>query len=173
MLKNKLNRRLLNYGVSGLTGLATALIAKKLGASNTVSLALTGLTTLGSYAGMHGLWDYVDSKSPKKPAPANTETAKEMLESIRYAQLHYSVKNGGNGVKKFTSKQIDLSPSMPPIIYRSLVRGPGAELEPLDGYILRPVINTPTKFMYIAEPASGYTGKSYTINQSGNIAEIE
>lgn len=162
---------LLNSISGGLTGLATALLAKKLGLGTGWSIGLGLATGAGAYALTDVVRDYI--KKPSQPQAADEYTAKLLLDSVYYAQLGYSTANGGDGKRLFTSNQGSLRDWLPPVVFDTFNIEGWRPAKHNHGYVIKPIKLADDSFEYHAVPAEGFTGKSFKVDQTGTVTETE
>ena len=123
--------------------------------------------------------DLIDPPPPPPPIRnADPEKAKEILQSIYCAAMHYSIQNGGNGKNKFPTKPTQIMSSIPPVVKNAIVflRDEEHKAVPVGGYI---IAMYPSKsqlpsddFCYVAYPAKYFRGPHFEIDKTGKITQI-
>lgn len=124
--------------------------------------------------------DLIDPPPPPPPPirDAEPDSAKEILQSVYYGALHYSVQNGGNGKSKFPTKPTQIMNSIPPIVKNAIVflRDEEHKAVPVGGYIIAMCPSksqTPSDdFCFMAYPAENFRGPRFEIDKTGKITQI-
>lgn len=161
---------IINSISGGLTGLATALLAKKLGLGTGWSIGLGLATGAGAYALTDAVRDYI--KKSSQPQAADEYTAELLLDSVYNAQRGYSAANGGNGERLFTSDQGKLRDWVPPVVFDTFSIEGWRPSTHNHGYVIKPIKLTDDSFEYHAVPADGFTGKTFKVDQTGKVTEL-
>ena len=123
--------------------------------------------------------DLIDPPPPPPPPIRNAdpEKAKEILQSLHCAAMHYSIQNGGNGKSKFPTRPTQIMSSIPPVVKNAIVflRDEEHKAVPVGGYIIAMCPSksqTPSDdFCFVAYPAKNFYGPYFEIDKTGKITQ--